>query len=94
MNTLLEAIQKHPEAFIDTCTARASTTPSEANKYNHKLTVSLIRNKSWYNLSLHLRKQEYQQSLDGVVFCLSHYSYLEGDEWCKIVDLFNEGKIV
>lgn len=94
MNTLLEAIQKHPEAFIDTVKQRAMTTPSVVNGMLHLELASRIENSKWEGAKEILSSEDYYEPLNGVIFCLSRYSYLEGDEWCKIVDLFNEGKIV
>lgn len=36
----------------------------------------------------------YSKPLEGVIFCLDTYSEIDNNVWRKIVNLFEEGKIV
>lgn len=92
MKTLLEAIKQYPEEFISTCKARANTTPSQTNRFNH-LSLSLaIKLEDWDSVSEILLESGYRKPLEGVVFCLNmDYDHSTKSE---IIDLFNEGKLV
>lgn len=92
MKTLLEAIKKHPQVFIDTCRARANTTPSVINKSNHLQIAIAIENSLWYHVERLLADCTYHKPLEGVVFCLK----LDYDmsEKGKIIKLFENGDLV
>ena len=94
MITLLEAIQQYPEQFISTCRARANTTPSMENKGNHLLMALSIESGDLLQVEHLLNHAQYRKPLEGVVYCLDHYSEIDNTVWHQIVDLFNEGKIV
>ncbi|CAL9966464.1 hypothetical protein VPHF99_0113 [Vibrio phage F99] len=94
MKTILEAIQQYPDQFIDTINARANTTPSETNKFNHLMMSSLIQKQNWYTVSERLSHNNYRKPLEGVIFCLDTYSEIDNTTWHEIVNLFEEGKIV
>ena len=94
MKTILEAIQQYPDQFIDTINARAATTPSEDNRFNHLIMSSLIREEDWYEVAPRLLHSSYRKPLKGVIFCLDTYSEIDNTVWHEIVNLFEEGKIV
>jgi len=94
MNTLLEAIQKHPEAFISTLEARAMTTPSQQNKDNHTCLSVFIKYDNWDSVQQILLDYDYRKPLEGVVYCLSRYSGIDNSVWNKIVNIYEEGKLV
>ena len=94
MKTILEAIQQYPEQFIDTINARANTTPSETNRFNHLIMASLIREEDWYEVVPRLLHSSYRKPLEGVVTCLTRYSDMEHETFWEIFELFEEGKIV
>ncbi|AGH31880.1 hypothetical protein VPIG_00022 [Vibrio phage PWH3a-P1] len=94
MNTVLEAIQQNPECFISTLESRAMTTPSQQNKDNHTCLSIFIKYEKWDDVKEILLKGNYQQAFDGVVYCLSTYSGINNKVWHKVVDLWNEGKVV
>lgn len=93
MNTLLDAIKLYPAQFINTLNSRARTTPSEVNKSNHMLLALNIEAGHWDRVEHILNLPQYQQPLEGVVYCLSNYSDIEGEVWYNIVDLFKQGKL-
>lgn len=94
MKTLLEAIQQYPEQFISTLKARASTTPSEANKANHTMLSIFIKSESWHKVEDMIQWPDYRKPLGGVIFCLNVYSEIDHKVWNEIVDLFNQEKFV
>ncbi len=94
MKTILEAIQQYPEQFIDTCRARASTTPNVINKSMHLQMAIAIECKLFNKLKSLLEVSEYQKPLDGVITCLTQYSDMDHETFWKIFELLEEGKIV
>jgi len=94
MKTILEAIQLYPQQFIDTCNARANTTPSEINKILHLHTAEMIKLANWVTVQERLFDSDYQKPLEGVIFCLKMYSNIENKTWHEICNLFEEGKLV
>lgn len=92
MNTLLGAIKKYPKDFITAIYQRADTTPSEINRMTHETLAECITLEMWEEVENILTLNDYQKPLEGVVFCLNiGYDY---DTKSKIIDLFEEGKLV
>ncbi|AUR93535.1 hypothetical protein NVP1187O_222 [Vibrio phage 1.187.O._10N.286.49.F1] len=99
MKTILEAIQQYPDQFIDTINARANTTPSEANKINHRFLSHWIKMEEWEYVTTLLKDPTYSSltvssPLEGVICCLSRYSDMERETFWEIFELLEEGKIV
>ncbi len=91
MNTILEAMQQHPEQFISTCRARANSTSSPENKVTHLSVAMFIAMEEWDRVRHIISSGEYYRPLEGVVFCLTT---VDSNVWQEIVKLFEEGKIV
>ena len=94
MKTILEAIQQYPDQFIDTINARANTTPSEANKINHRFLSHWIKMEMWNLVGELLEDPLYHSPLSGVITCLTRYSDMERETFWEIFELLEEGKIV
>ena len=87
-SSLLEAIKNNPNAFVLTCLARSKTTPSHVNMVNHLDMADAINVNNWKKVEDLLTSPTYRKPLDGVIYCLSHYSDIDSQTHSDIVDLF------
>lgn len=89
MKSILEAIKKFPNEFMATASARSITTPSEINKRNHIALQQAIFKKDWDSVKEIITEPTYYNALNGVVYCLGHYSSIgmvDQHTICELMD--------
>lgn len=91
---LMDIIERYPDHFIDTCHARAGTTPSMENRKNHLNLAFLLEKKDWKHAAIIVAHEGYRRPLNGVVICLRTYSNIPYDVYHKAVEFERQGKLV
>lgn len=87
MQSVLEAIQKHPGAFIATAKARAMTSPSYMNRGYHITLANAIQSEDWDIVRELITNPNYQRAFEGVVHCLHLYGGLDQLERDQVLTL-------
>lgn len=95
MKSILEAIQKHPGAFIATAKARAMTSPSYMNRGYHITLANAIQTEDWNIVREIITNENYRRAFEGVVHCLKMYGGLDDHlELHQIFTLFENDMMV
>lgn len=90
MKTLLDAIKKYPQIWIDTLEMRSGTTPSFTNKTKHQMLLSAIFLCEWDIVESILADEHYRKPLEGVVACLNRYNDFDNETFHSIIELHKQ----